>query len=285
MIKQEIGVNAEREARIIAVQESRVFENIRNILIGVSQFTEVKTMNSKNCNKTMSILLGHINTPTKQFLNIGVADFNGDVFCSALPIPKNNNIADRDYFKRTVATRDFSFGNYQIGRATGVATINYGYPIMNEIGSVQFVVFIALDLNSLNKTVGDVKVPGSSTLTVTDGNNVVLVRYPENNSVIGTTWGENLINDVSNGEGSKEALDIGNVPRIFGFSRINSPNGLSYLHVIVGISISELMNQFPFNFTLWGILFFLMIVFTAVMGWLLGERIIRHLSSENTRIS
>jgi len=38
------------------------------------------------------------------------------------------SIGDRAHFKRTIETRDFSLGDYQIGRVTGKANIGFGFP-------------------------------------------------------------------------------------------------------------------------------------------------------------
>ncbi len=278
--KQEAAVNAEREARIIANQETLVFEGIRNILIGVSQFTEVKNANARDCNEEMSILLNHINTPTKQFMNIGVLDFKGNLFCGALPFSGNVYAGDRDYFKRTVASRDFSFGNYQVGRVTGQPTMNFGYPVIDETGSVRFVIFVALDLDALNETIGKAKIPGGSTLTITDEDDAVLVRYPRVEGLLGTAWGKDVLSDVHGEEGFKEGLDVDGVPRVFGFSRIYSPSGLNHLHVIVGTPLSEALSLPSFDTPLWAGIFLALLAGAGSFGWFLSGRIIRHLSND-----
>lgn len=278
-VSQEIRINAEREARIVAVQESRVFEGIRNTLVGISRFAEVYGENTRDCDKTMALLLGSINNPVKQFSNIGIADFKGDIICSAIPLSSPVNISDRDYFRRAVATRNFSFGKYQIGRVTGQPAMNFGYPIVDETSSVRFVAFAALDLKVLNESIGKARIPGDFTLTVTDEDNNVLVVYPRADDLIGKQWGADILKGSNNDEGSAEGLDFRNIPRIFGFSRIGTPNSSNYLHAIVGISISEFLNEFPLNFSPWAVLLLALVVLAAALGWFLAGRIIKHLSS------
>lgn len=102
-----MAASVEQKARVIAIQESRIFGGIRNTLIGISQFSEIKSGNRESCDKTFALLLDHINNPVKQFLVIGIANINGDTICSVPSTKSNINIADRDYFKRAVASRDF----------------------------------------------------------------------------------------------------------------------------------------------------------------------------------
>ena len=46
-------------------------------------------------------------------------------------------VGDRVYFRRALETRDFAIGEYQIGRITGKATLNFGYPVLDDAGHVQ----------------------------------------------------------------------------------------------------------------------------------------------------
>ena len=41
-------------------------------------------------------------------------------------------VGDRVYFRRALETRDFAIGEYQIGRITGKATLNFGYPVLER---------------------------------------------------------------------------------------------------------------------------------------------------------
>lgn len=64
-VKQTVATYADRKAQIIATEELRVFSGVRNTLLGVSEFAEVKSRNTRDCSKTMAILMDHINTPIK----------------------------------------------------------------------------------------------------------------------------------------------------------------------------------------------------------------------------
>ena len=280
--KREMAADVEQKARVISIQESRIFNGIRNTLLGVSQFSEIKSGNRESCDKTFAVLLDHINNPEEQFLNLGIADVNGDIVCNALPLTGKFNIADRDYFKRTVASRDFSLGNYQIGRATNQETINFGYPIIDETGSVKYVVFLALDLKTLNNIIGKIDKSLDNSLTVTDENHNILVRYPTNPDFIGKIYkNKNVIEEHESNEGSAEVMDIDGVPRIIGFSTVRTPNGVGHFNIIVGVSSSDLFANFLPSLSLFWILIlavFLVLMFVA--GWYVSGKIIVHLREE-----
>lgn len=280
--KKDMAAGAEQEARLIAVQESRVFAGIRNTLLGISQFSEVKAGNRRDCDKTLALLLDHINVPEKQFLNIGVADMNGNVICNALPFSGTINIADRDYFKRAVSTRDFSFGNYQVGRVTRQETVNLAYPTIDETGGVRYVFFVALDLKALNEMVGKFvgkDVSDNTSLTVTDEDYNVLVRYPAAFYLVGKTYGRKDVIENSKNEGSAEIIDVDGVPRIVGFSTIRTPSGLGHLNVIVGVPAYD-FNYFVPGISDWVWIFVVLLFLAVSAGWYAGGKTINHFEAE-----
>ncbi|MCL4475780.1 MAG: hypothetical protein M1508_06095 [Nitrospirae bacterium] len=112
----EVQDNAMRLANIIAVQEDQLVSTTRQLLISLSHFPCVIDGAPAACNE----LFSHIREEHYQrYANIGAARPNGDVFCSAFPLSRPVNIADREYFKNAIKTRNFSIGDYQIGRITG----------------------------------------------------------------------------------------------------------------------------------------------------------------------
>ena len=60
------------------------------------------------------------------YSNLAFADIKGEVFCQGLLATKSTNIFDRAYFQRAIKERTLSIGDYQIGRATGKATLEPG---------------------------------------------------------------------------------------------------------------------------------------------------------------
>ena len=116
----EVQDSAMRLASIIAVQEDQLLSTTRQLLISLTHFPIVTDGRSAACNAVFSIL---IEKHFQRYSNIGAAKLNGDVFCSALSSARPVNIADREYFKNAVKTRDFSMGDYQIGRITGEPSV------------------------------------------------------------------------------------------------------------------------------------------------------------------
>jgi signal transduction histidine kinase len=78
-----------------------------------------------------------------------------------------------------VSNRQFSLGEYQVSRTARKATLNVGYPAIDDDGNLRAVVYAALDLNWLQTMLTNSTLPPGSSLTVIDRNRVTLVRYPD----------------------------------------------------------------------------------------------------------
>ena len=75
------------------------------------------------------------------YANLGVIDTNGEVLASALPLAEPGNQADRELFRRVLATRAFAIGDYSTGFTNGKPAVTFGCPVFDESDHVQAVVF------------------------------------------------------------------------------------------------------------------------------------------------
>ena len=216
----EAKANALRLAQSAANNQDDFFEGARQLLIALAQLPEVRKQDSKACNALFASLL-------KQFplyVSLGAVDAKGNSFCSAIPISKSVSAADRAYFQRAVQYRDFAVGDYTIGRVSGKASLNFGYPVLDDKGTVRAVVLAALDLSWLNKLVTKAQLLRGATLTVIDRKGTILVRYPDPEKWVGKSMPQTpLVRTIlSQGEGTTEAVGMDGVPRLYGFSPLGN---------------------------------------------------------------
>lgn len=110
-------------------QAQRIVE-AHQLLFGLAQLPEVRDANSEPCSQ----LLARIVREFPVYANLGVIVPNGDIVCSGVAFTGPVNAADRAYFRRALAEKDFAVGDYQIGRITHKATLNVAYPSSNRAG-------------------------------------------------------------------------------------------------------------------------------------------------------
>jgi len=225
----EAQTNALRLAQSVASSQDDLIEGARQLLTALAQVPVVRGGQPAQCSAFLADLLAAY----PLYANFGVVDSDGEIFCSGVPQKGRVNAADRGWFQLAVQTRDFAIGDYQVGRITGKAGINFGYPILvpTEVGAV---VFAALDLAWLNKLVAKAQLPSGTTLTVIDRKGTILVRHPDPDKWVGKSMPETPLVQtiVSQGAGTTEAAGMDGIPRLYGFSPLGDTGGT---YVSIGI--------------------------------------------------
>lgn len=225
--------NAMNLARLAAREQNQLIAATHQLLLMLSQLPAVRQPSTAAaCSRT----LAELRKPySYYYTNFGVAALDGRVFCSALPMARPMNITDRSYFRRAIQSRNFSIGDYQVGRIAGINAINFGYPLFDAGGNIKAVVFAALNLSWLNQLVTGVELPAGSTLTVVDSRGTILARLPEPDKWVGKSMhGSPLVNVMldRHREGTAELPGVDGVTRLYAFTPLhNSPSGDVYVSV------------------------------------------------------
>ena len=225
--------DARQLARLAAADQGRLIEGTRQLLVVLAQLPEVHAAGAAAC----SALLADVLAQHPLYANLGVVAPDGNLSCSAVPTGGPLNLGDRDYFQRALQTRDFAVGEYQIGRVTGKATLNAGYPVIDEAGGVVGVVYAALDLAWLSEFVAQAPLPPESALTVIDRRGTVLARYPDparwvGRSLAGTPVVETIL---AQGAGVAEASDADGGVHLYAFAPLGGtpPTAGAYLSIAI----------------------------------------------------
>jgi len=230
----QVPEQALRLTQIISSNEERLIEGARQLLVTVARLPEVQGGESSACSRLFAELLKQHSL----YANFGAIKPNGDLFCSALPTRRPLNAADRAYFQRAIKTRNFAIGDYQIGRATGRPSINFGYPIVDDAGQVRAVIYAALDLAWLNELLAEAQLPLGATLTVIDHKGTILARHPEPEKWIGKSVPEAPVAEAvltQRGEGTAKVTGTDGIPRLYAFMRLGTAPQTPSLYVSVGI--------------------------------------------------
>src|SRR5215468_5884820 len=232
--KAQVQEQAMRLARLVSADHERLIGDARRLLVNLARLPAVRDRNRTACNTLFADLL----TQQSSYANLVVADADGNVFCSALPMTGQVYAGDRVYFRRAIETRDFAIGEYQIGRVTGKASVNFGYPVLDDAGHVGAVVFAALDLAWLNELASQAALPPGSMLTVIDRNGAILSRYPDDGKWVGKLMPEPLVLKAiltQKGNGTIDAPGTDGIPRLFSFAPFGGAAQSANAYVSVGI--------------------------------------------------
>jgi len=159
--------------------------------------------------------------PSTSYANVGVVDPKGNVICSLIESPSDVSLVDRSYFQDAVKTRDFSVGRYQFGRLTNLASVNFGYPVLDDAGKVRAVVFAALDANWFKQLINTAGFPSGAALTLIDHDGIVVARYPESGQWVGRRAPEREIARIAlnGGHDAYEETGEDGISRLYVFRR------------------------------------------------------------------
>ncbi len=177
-------------ARLAAATQENFTKNTRQMLATLTQFPFLLLGTNRAYCETH---LSNLRKLSPDYLNFGLVETNGNVFCSAQPFDGMVNVSDRSYFQQVMQTNKFSTGIYQIGRLTGQPALNFGYPVLNEKGVLQRVVYASLKLSPLTDALARVPVPYHGSVTVLDRAGTVLARNPDAMDFVGKSLAQDAV--------------------------------------------------------------------------------------------
>ncbi|HTY98550.1 MAG TPA: response regulator [Rhodocyclaceae bacterium] len=163
-------------ATLVANEDRRLIEQTRNtlaVLASVPYITAPELLSM--CRRSLPQFLRQ----NPLYANVGVVDAQGNLLCSGRPFAGRVNFADRQWFKRTVAQRDFAVGEYLIGRLTSIPSLGMGYPVYGPDGRLSRVIYITLDLSWLRKLAADLPLPDDTAVVIVDAGGTILARQPD----------------------------------------------------------------------------------------------------------
>lgn len=228
---EQIQKDALALAEATATRLDQHVEGIRQVLIAVGTLPEVQGDDADACTRRLVALLQQY----PQYCNFAVAESNGIHFASAMPFSKGYTAADRSWFRQVTETHGFASGEYQVGRLTGKASINFAYPLNAADGTLRRVLYVALDLQWLNRQLIQGALPTGAVLTVFDRSGTILARSLEPDQWIGRSFPDTpLIQRVmTSPSGVAEMQGLAGVWRMYAYC--DAGGATRAFHVAVGI--------------------------------------------------
>ncbi len=167
-------------AQSLAAQQDQTVIGIKQILLTLALLPEVKNLDVKACNDIFADILER----NPIYSTIGAVTPDGNVFAASAPfISGSINIADRKHFKDAVRTRDFAAGEYSVERVSGIPSITFAYPVINESGKLAAVLVVGFKLDSYQQFISKVDLPKGSVFGIADYKNLMLYRFPQDDNI------------------------------------------------------------------------------------------------------
>lgn len=207
---------SQRQAENTAVRLHDYISGTHQLLISLARAHEVHKGNAGACAALMASVLQGL----PDYLNMGVADASGNLWCSARPLKQAINTSDRLYFQRAKETRDFAVGSYVAGRVTGKSSITFAYPLFDERNQFGGVVFAALDAGVIQRQALRTQLAEGMLLLIVDGGGNVLARSEQPEEWVGRRYSDSsMLEQARRGvRGTMETVALDGIRRVFAYA-------------------------------------------------------------------
>ena len=232
-----------RLVRLAAMQQWQVVEGARQMMVASSQLLLTLLQDRARCTQYFASLLEQ-NRET--YYSMGLFAENGELFCNSATWRDKVYGGDRLYFRLARETGRFAVGEYQIGRVSGQAGINFGFPVKDARGRVKAVAFAGLDLDNLGRMAEATPLPPEGILSVIDVKGTILARKPALKEQVGQKlWNPQVIEAVLAGrEGVLEARGEDGVDWLLAHEVVTTnPDGAFPLRVLVTVPLNRVFAE------------------------------------------
>lgn len=230
-------IETQKLAQAIVSEQNNLVNATRQLFIALSQLPELKTRKYEE----VQIMLAEILNQSPQYSNIFIADPSGLVRASAVPLTAPVSVADRRYFQNALASGKLSSGEYHIARTSKKPTLNLGYPLHDNAGTVTAVICAGLSLEHYRHILDAYKLPQGASFALIDHKGIVLARAIEPEKYVGKPSNPEIFKQML--EGPDEETSIGK-SGVVGDIRIQTYRKLRldgeaapYMYVRAGIPI------------------------------------------------
>jgi two-component system, cell cycle sensor histidine kinase and response regulator CckA len=226
--------------RSIAAQQSEITNGIRQTLRSLAQMPEIQRLDRESS----AAILKRIHQQNDFYSIVLLALPDGSPYACSLPF-NPDRIHDRKYFLDTLRTKDFSVGEYVIGRTAKIPSIHFSYPVLDRKGRVTAVLVIGFMLDQYASALPMELIKEGFVIGITDHKGIRLFRYPDTESKvtgIGTpTAGDSLKAAVGKVlEGNYVTAGSDGTRRLYAFRQLRlKDNEPPYMTVLAGVSVDQ----------------------------------------------
>ena len=171
----------------ITTSQQKLLDDTRQFLQKLAMVPMAQALETPEC----SLYLAELLALTNRYVNLGIVRSDGELLCSAKPLLKSVNVADRPYFQRAIQEREFTIGAFQMDRAAQVTSVNFAFPVIEKNRqNVRGAAVAVVSLDWWSHRLADLGLPSGAVARVTDPRGIVIARYPPAPEQLGRLWGE-----------------------------------------------------------------------------------------------
>jgi len=267
---QHAVIESQRLADGLAAQQEILTNEAKLLCTLLAGLPEVKNRDVDN----LQAILAEIHKQSPQYINILVADAEGQVWASAIPSIKYESVNDRRYFKSAQQTKRFSSGEFVISRLLIKPTIHMAYPLLdhNEFNGV---IILAFDLDVMRTILEHAQSPHDANYVFVDHNGIIVNRGKDPAKLIGKPIPPDTLKYMEDGpdKESFEFLRRDGDNRITTYRKLWLPGEQKpYMYVRAGISKKEVLAMSKRALVVNVSTFLLFVLLSFLVAFVVGKR-------------
>ena len=230
-------IESQKLADSLADQQEDLVREARLLGMLLAGLPDVK---NRNVDKVQPVLAS-IHRGSPQYVNILIADADGTIWASAMPVREPYSLADRRYFKDARSSRRFSAGEFVVSKTSKRPTIHMAYPLLDH-DEFRGVVVVGFDLDIMRSTLERAQLPADANYIFTDHKGLIISRGKDPDILIGKPIPPDALKKMEDGPDRETYLFV----RRDGSERITTYRKLwlpgedrPYMYVRAGISRQE----------------------------------------------
>ncbi len=265
--------NAWQMVEKVALREARFIDSAKQLLTLLAETPEVTGNDFPAC----SDFLRRFAERSKLYVDLGVADSNGDLRCRAEKSgAAGENLARTSHFRGAMTARTFAIGDYQLQSKAERRSVNFPYSILTNEGRVSAVIFVALDVSWIDQLAAENNLPDGVSLSVVDSKGILLARFPEPQKWVGRHIPDASLFEMLQlrSQVTKELVGLDGVDRLYALKPVSVNAAAGQIYVMVGIPKDVAFGQV--NRSLARNLFWLALVSVSAtsIAWLIGSKFV-----------
>ncbi|HYA85913.1 MAG TPA: PAS domain S-box protein, partial [Nitrospirota bacterium] len=265
-------IETQQLADNIAAEQQNLISAARQLITALAQLPDVKEQNRDR----VQPILRDILKLNDQYSDIFIADQNGLVWASAIPIKSPFIVSDRRYFKNAVASGQLSTGEFIISRVTAQPVFSIAYPLRNERGAIVSVIVVGFVLDAFKHVLERARLPSNTSFVLLDHKGIILYRPISPAEYIGRQFNPEQFKQMQEGPDVytySNVTTISGDERILTYRKLQLPGEQSpYMYIRVGIPITVVLADANKMLKRNLAIFTSFLVLAVFFSWVVGKR-------------
>jgi PAS domain S-box-containing protein len=257
----------------VAIREARFIDSAKQLLSLLADISEVTRGDSSSCGRFLKQLAEH----NRIYVDMGVADANGDVRCRASDGGEAGlNLSRSSHFRAAFKAKKFAIGDYQLYGPSRRKVVNFASPIIDESGAATAVIFAALDVAWIGQLAAEHKLPDGAALSILDSKGTVLSRFPEPEKWVGEHIPDAALFEMLQlrSQAANNLVGLDGIDRLYAFKPLTVASASGQIYVMVGIPKDVAFGPVQRDLVRNLVLLLFVSLSTTGIAWLIGSKFV-----------